>query len=205
MESIDRDEFTVVLSGDADDTGRLPELHPVLKRWDHKPDDPNTSDAGALLVKEASGAEDAWIELEDGVSVQFPASVVDGEPNEYRTGDYWMIPARTATGDVLWPVEEVDGCRFRVPGAPTVSSTGTPRWGCWTSGLMEGRRSRTAGSRSEAWPSRREPSLTQPTQHPELKQARPRSRKPAHGGLDRARMETGHPMAVDEQQAPARG
>jgi hypothetical protein len=22
---------------------------------------------------------------------------------EYRTGDYWLIPARTATGDVEWP------------------------------------------------------------------------------------------------------
>jgi len=118
VESIDRDEFTVVLAGDADDTGKRPELHPVLKRWDHRPDDPLTSDAGALLVKEASGAEDAWIELEDGVMVQFPASVVDGEPNEYRTGDYWLIPARTATGDVLWPVEEVDGEQVPRPRRP---------------------------------------------------------------------------------------
>jgi hypothetical protein len=23
----------------------------------------------------------------------------------YRTGDYWLIPARTATGDVEWPKE----------------------------------------------------------------------------------------------------
>lgn len=25
---------------------------------------------------------------------------------EYRTGDYWLIPARTATGDVEWPRDE---------------------------------------------------------------------------------------------------
>jgi hypothetical protein len=24
---------------------------------------------------------------------------------QYRTGDYWQIPARTATGDVEWPTE----------------------------------------------------------------------------------------------------
>ena len=26
------------------------------------------------------------------------------EPN-YRSGDYWLIPARVATGDVIWPIE----------------------------------------------------------------------------------------------------
>jgi len=24
---------------------------------------------------------------------------------QYHTGDYWLIPARTATGDVEWPTE----------------------------------------------------------------------------------------------------
>jgi hypothetical protein len=41
------------------------------------------------------------------VQVQFPVSAVAGEPNEYRTGDYWLIPARTATGDVIWPRRQV--------------------------------------------------------------------------------------------------
>ena len=27
----------------------------------------------------------------------------------YRTGDFWLIPARTATGDVLWPRESNAG------------------------------------------------------------------------------------------------
>jgi hypothetical protein len=38
-----------------------------------------------------------WIELEDGIEIQFQP---DGT---YHTGDYWLIPARTATGDVEWP------------------------------------------------------------------------------------------------------
>lgn len=115
--SIDRDDLTVVLTGAADDTGTRPELHPVLRRWDHAADDPTTSDAGALLVREAAAPDDAWIELEDGVMVQFPAAT-GGAPHEYRTGDYWLVPARTATGDVLWPQETADGEQVPRPRTP---------------------------------------------------------------------------------------
>jgi len=38
----------------------------------------------------------AWIDLESGVQVRFGAG-------ELRTGDYWTIPARSATGKVEWP------------------------------------------------------------------------------------------------------
>jgi hypothetical protein len=51
--------------------------------------------------------------LEDGVQIQFqPADPVQSQSrpstptppvNQYLTGDYWLIPARTATGDVEWP------------------------------------------------------------------------------------------------------
>lgn len=40
-----------------------------------------------------------WTELEGGVFVQF-----DG--GNYRTGDYWTVPARTRTGTVEWPTED---------------------------------------------------------------------------------------------------
>ncbi|MCU0503924.1 MAG: DUF6519 domain-containing protein, partial [Anaerolineae bacterium] len=40
-----------------------------------------------------------WFELEDGVQVKF-------EAGEYHVGDTWLIPARTATGDVEWPRDE---------------------------------------------------------------------------------------------------
>ena len=118
VESVDRESLTVVLAGPADDTGTLPELNPVLRRWDHTADDPATSDAGALLVREAAGADEAWIELEDGVVVQFPAAAAGGAPHEYRTGDYWLVPARTATGDVVWPQEVVDGQAVPRPRTP---------------------------------------------------------------------------------------
>ncbi|MBD0371735.1 MAG: hypothetical protein ICV60_12920 [Pyrinomonadaceae bacterium] len=67
-----------------------------LRRWDHKGD---AKMDGA--VKVATTREADWISLEDGVQVQFPAGTTTGEV--YRTGDYWLIPARTATGDVEWP------------------------------------------------------------------------------------------------------
>jgi len=38
--------------------------------------------------------------LADGVQIQFQKSDPDGPAETYRTGDYWLIPARTATGDV---------------------------------------------------------------------------------------------------------
>ena len=64
----------------------------ILRRWDHKGDINND---GAVQIVES---DKEWlITLEDGVQVQFQP---DGQ---YRTGDYWLIPARTATGDVEWP------------------------------------------------------------------------------------------------------
>jgi hypothetical protein len=44
----------------------------------------------------------AWIDLEEGVQVRFESGDVR---TPFRTGDYWLIPARTATADVEWPVE----------------------------------------------------------------------------------------------------
>lgn len=37
-----------------------------------------------------------WIALERGVQVRF-------SPGSYRPGDFWLVPARTATADVDWP------------------------------------------------------------------------------------------------------
>ena len=41
--------------------------------------------------------EEKWIELEKGIEIQFCS-----KEGFYATGDYWLIPARTATGDVEW-------------------------------------------------------------------------------------------------------
>jgi Family of unknown function (DUF6519) len=61
-----------------------PELHPKLRRWDQNGE---ANENGLKLEKQ---------ELEDGIEVEFGSG-------EYRAGDYWLIPARTATGDIEWP------------------------------------------------------------------------------------------------------
>lgn len=59
---------------------------------------------------ESDGAEAVstadWIELEDGVQIRFSPAA---SHNQFQTGDYWQIPARTIPGDVLWPVDETSG------------------------------------------------------------------------------------------------
>ena len=62
-------------------------MHPKLRRWDQ---------AGATATANGVSMTAAWTSLEDGVEVQFSTST-------FRTGDYWVVPARTATGEVEWP------------------------------------------------------------------------------------------------------
>jgi hypothetical protein len=52
---------------------------------------------GAVPLIETSAKAERWIDLEDGIQVRFEAG------GEYRTGDYWLIPARVATGKLEWP------------------------------------------------------------------------------------------------------
>jgi hypothetical protein len=69
-------------------------LNPKVRRWD-----------SAGLVTATAGA---WITLENGVQVQFGSGT-------YNTGDYWLIPARSLTGNIDWPV---DGSGKPVPRPP---------------------------------------------------------------------------------------
>ena len=68
-------------------------LHRKVRRWD----DPS----GARVVETPSG-NDGYLVLEDGVEVRF-------EDGYYRALDYWLVPARTALGDVEWPVDSAGG------------------------------------------------------------------------------------------------
>jgi hypothetical protein len=103
VKSVDPVNMLVKLdAAPAGGTGRNRDLHPFLRRWDQQVAVPATAgpplaDDNALLVVEKDAA-DAFIDLEDGVQVQFQAS-----GGSYARGDYWLIPARTATGDVEWP------------------------------------------------------------------------------------------------------
>lgn len=101
VEEVNYIDMFVILSGgtpDSNDPGR------VLRRWDQKAGDPLIGGLelrnGAALIKEGSPANENWLTLEDGVQIQF--QLVPGA-GKYRRGDYWLIPARTATGDVEWP------------------------------------------------------------------------------------------------------
>lgn len=109
--AVDPVEMTVTLSGEPhaeterDGRATPPMKNPLLRRWEQKEGEPSRGGTrlndGAALVREGTG-DDNWIELEDGVRIQFeksnPAAV-------YRPGDFWLIPARTETGDVEWPGE----------------------------------------------------------------------------------------------------
>jgi hypothetical protein len=73
--------------------------HPLLRRWDHSVVEGAELSEGAILIPEISAPSTDWIEIEHGIEVQFQPG------GEYRTGDYWLIPARVATGRIEWPPE----------------------------------------------------------------------------------------------------
>ena len=69
----------------------------------------DTQDRGLRLDEGAAViALGEWMHLEDGLEVQFqPPDDLPG-PVVFRTGDYWLGPARVATGGIVdWP--ERDG------------------------------------------------------------------------------------------------
>jgi Family of unknown function (DUF6519) len=109
VQSVDPTSMQVMLNGTPDPgVGKDPAKHPLLRRWDQVQGDEQDggvtlgSDNAALVVE--GSAEDSWLDLEDGVQIQF--QLADKTlPATYRTGDYWLIPARVATGDVEWPKE----------------------------------------------------------------------------------------------------
>jgi hypothetical protein len=74
--------------------------HPLLRRWDHRAMEGVRLSRGAILVTESSDPENGWIEIEDGIEVQFRPV---GAGVTYHTGDYWLVPARVATGKIEWP------------------------------------------------------------------------------------------------------
>jgi hypothetical protein len=65
----------------------------------------------------ATNVEQAkWTDLEDGIQIAF-AQLPFGVEGEYRSGDYWLIPARVATGGIEWPPsEQADKMSLVVPG-----------------------------------------------------------------------------------------
>lgn len=66
-----------------------------LRRWDHRGARPVD---GATVITESNQLNDGWLDLEDGVQVQFAVA-----GRTYVSGDYWTIAARTGTGQIEWP------------------------------------------------------------------------------------------------------
>lgn len=88
------------VSFDTDSNSNKPFL---LRRWDYHSMDPSERGATTLAKDGALEIiENHWLTLEDGIQVQFHHGTNDPAPF-YHTGDYWLIPARTATGDIEWP------------------------------------------------------------------------------------------------------
>jgi Family of unknown function (DUF6519) len=108
VQSIDTTSLTVTLAGTTATVDTNPSLHPLLRRWDHRSGDPTQGGEtvlpdGALPIPTTAPAQ--WIDLEDGVQVRF--EILANVSLTYRSGDYWLIPARVATGNVIWPTETV--------------------------------------------------------------------------------------------------
>jgi len=70
-------------------------LHPKLRRWEQMGSSANPDD-----VQNGVAITNDWQPLEGGIQVLLSQGT-------YRTGDYWLIPARTATGDIEWPPYQV--------------------------------------------------------------------------------------------------
>lgn len=105
VDTVNRDDLTVTLklpvgtsSLGSYSEAEVESKHPLFRRWDHQ-GDPKVFGGALQITGQGSTEQGSWIDLEDGVQIWF------SKDGEYRTGDYWLILARVATGDVEWPDE----------------------------------------------------------------------------------------------------
>jgi len=76
--------------------------HPLVRRWDHHATGDLPLWGGAILLQENPPFNDGWLEIECGIEIYFPAQDLT---RPYVSGDYWLIPARVATGGIEWPYD----------------------------------------------------------------------------------------------------
>lgn len=105
---VNRFEMTVTLQNKDEDIVTIDsDKHALLRRWDQKK---GVTDRGALMIEESnSELEVDWLELENGIKIQFKPG------GNYRTGDYWLIPARRALRDADWPENDQSTPKFLTP------------------------------------------------------------------------------------------
>ena len=92
LDTTDPNAATVLKANFPDKIADRPN-NPKVRRWDG-----------------AQAPVAGWFELEDGVQIKF-------EAGEYHVGDYWLIPARTATADVEWPRDDRQPAQSDPPAA----------------------------------------------------------------------------------------
>jgi hypothetical protein len=84
VESLSEGGRSVVL--DRDVSKHHDEAHCHVRRWDQR--------SGATVPVSSD-----WIELEAGIAIRFSGG-------EFRSGDYWTIPARPGSGPMEWAADE---------------------------------------------------------------------------------------------------
>lgn len=102
VEDWDPDSATVTLDSPPDAQSGGPRRPLLIRRWDHGRRR-SRGDGSAKLTQENTLLieEGKPLTIEEGITIRFEAAA-KGQ-NVYRSGDYWLIPARVALGDILWP------------------------------------------------------------------------------------------------------
>ncbi|NJO59388.1 MAG: hypothetical protein HC836_14085 [Richelia sp. RM2_1_2] len=104
VDKIEPEDFLVTLTREESSTLNIGN-YPLLRRWEQEERSGLSLSNGAVPILLA---QNDWFTLEDGVQIKFQPG------SKYRTGDYWLIPARTATGDVEWD-EDDNGTPLALP------------------------------------------------------------------------------------------
>jgi hypothetical protein len=110
-----------------------------------------TADSASSPRTSGGGQSGPWIDLEDGIQVQF-VQASHSEEDYWRTGDYWLIPARVASGEILWPTEPASPGQEK-PKAKCVSAHGVEHHYAPLGTLSWAEKNFTiSSSRCEFWP-----------------------------------------------------
>ncbi len=71
------------------DLASFPDGRTLIRRWDQ------VDGTGTITIPD----DDSWFELEGGIEITFASG------GDYKSGDYWLIPARTINRGIEWPCD----------------------------------------------------------------------------------------------------
>lgn len=85
----------------------LMSARPKIRKWDVKD---GLLEISKTKRSDSSDANDSfWFEIEDGIEIKIGTG-------KFQPDDYWLVPARTATHDIIWPKDD-DGTSLPQPPA----------------------------------------------------------------------------------------